>query len=484
MRFACLWSPVWRTEEALPADLGSALLEFVPRVAVHRHVIWADVGGFEGWGAVVEVADGDGVEPVAGVSRRVRLVEKLVEWLAGAGADDVRAGVAAVPVAAELAARTCAAGAVAVVGRGGERRFLAPLPLSLLCSNERLLMLLDGVGIENCGALAGLGREEVEVRFGAEGVALRRLARADDPRHIFGHIPRERPQASLDFVDYVLSDPARLVFTVNSLLGSICRQLAAGGRHCRDMVMALSLANGRTWSRTLRAARPTASRERWLRLFRRELDRLSIADAVTGVSIQVEAMEPASVVQGDLFDRGFQTAAAVESALARLVETYGPVIVAPVGNGHHLAERRVGWVERSPEKAVAAGDGAAVVGHGEVSRPVGDVRSDTPDEEHGAPGTASAAVPGPCLRLQLLPEARRIAVETVPRRDHLVPKRFRDEGKWRELTTAAGPDRLSGERWGEAYAREYFRCVTAAGLLVWIYRDARADAWFLHGWWD
>jgi hypothetical protein len=47
---------------------------------------------------------------------------------------------------------------------------------------------------------------------------------------------------------------------------------------------------------------------------------------------------------------------------------------------------------------------------------------------------------------------------------------------------------VSGGKWDseQTYAREYFRCVTREGALVWIFRDAHAkrSAWFLHGWWD
>ena len=30
----------------------------------------------------------------------------------------------------------------------------------------------------------------------------------------------------------------------------------------------------------------------------------------------------------------------------------------------------------------------------------------------------------------------------------------------------------------------HFRGVTTEGSLVWIFRDAREDRWYLHGWWD
>src|SRR5258705_12927017 len=88
----------------------------------------------------------------------------------------------------------------------------------------------------------------------------------------------------------------------------------------------------------------------------------------------------------------------------------------------------------------------------------------------------------PRLTLQLLPEPRRIAVTTKRRRDHQLPVQFRDK-EWTRISSAAGPDRGSGGQWGEPYAREYFRCVTDDGMMVWVYRDARDGGWDLHGGW-
>ncbi|MGH7505533.1 MAG: hypothetical protein ACRELX_07765, partial [Longimicrobiales bacterium] len=87
------------------------------------------------------------------------------------------------------------------------------------------------------------------------------------------------------------------------------------------------------------------------------------------------------------------------------------------------------------------------------------------------------------LTLQLLEAPRPVLVETIVRRDHVVPVRYRD-GTWRAIVTAAGPERVSGGQWETPYAREYYRCVTAAGALLWIYRSGRDGLWYLHGWWD
>ena len=87
------------------------------------------------------------------------------------------------------------------------------------------------------------------------------------------------------------------------------------------------------------------------------------------------------------------------------------------------------------------------------------------------------------LTLQLLDEPRLVTVETARRRDHHVPVRYRD-GRWHAVVNAAGPDRVSGGQWDVSYAREYYRAVTSEGRLIWLFRDAARNRWYLHGWWD
>ena len=441
MRIACLWIPGWSIDEASEAGarLEASLLEVVPRLRIEaRGRIWADVRGLDAR----------------------HCVEELRRRLADAGWADVGAAVGAVPVAAGVAARMAGAeeaGAdLLFLPAGQERAWLSAVPLAALEGEPKLLELLAGVGIDRCGQLADLTREAVEVRFGAEGVALWRLARAEDGRVLFGSPSHDRPGGSIDFVDYVVTDPARLLFTANALLTPVCEKLHARGHHARRIRLRLGLANGEEWRRSLRAARPTASRERWLGMIRGELERLTVPDAVASVHLEVEAVEEAEARQGDLFDRGFATAGAVEAALARLIEEQGPVVVAPAVSRHPLAERRTVW---------EPGDAGAT----DVSPPA--------SEAHGP----TAAV----LTLQLHPEPLPIEVETDARRDHELPTRYRERrGQWSSLVNAAGPDRLSGGHWEGAYAREYFRCVAEDGALVWLFREPRAGRWYLHGWWE
>lgn len=426
-----LWAPQWGS--ALEV-LAERLLQAAPRLALGSEIIWADARGLD----------------AAALAERLRQA-------AQAETAEVRAGVGRVAVSAEVAARTATAEQPVQVLPEDERACLAAQPLTVLQIAEPLRELLYGVGVETCGELAALDREAIEVRFGPEVLRLWQWSRAQDDRRLFSAPSAEPPRASIDFIDYVITDPERLIFSVNALLGGICDDLQAHGRHARRVQLALSLANGESWDRVLRPARPTASRTVWLRLARALLERITTSDAVSGIALLVDGIEAATSVQGDLFDTGFATASAVDGAVARLVESQGEVVADADMSEHPLPEQRSAW------KADRAG-----------------VPVQPSGSQHN--GEAPRQISG--LTLQLLPEPREVLVESVRRRDHSVPIRYRD-GQWKQLVTAAGPDRISGGRWEQQpYAREYFRAVTVDGVLVWLYRDARTDGWYLHGWWD
>jgi hypothetical protein len=393
---------------------------------------------------------------------------------------NTQVGVSIVPIAAEIAARyrsdttppaatlcqslfplasvrkpPALSSAITIISLGDERKFLDPKPVTVLGPSSQLESLFEGVGIEKCADLARLDSESVEVRFGAEGVQLWRLSRADDRRMIFGSPPRSLPEAALDWVDYTLKDPERLVFVINALVDNICMALSARGQCAREMTLIFSLANRTSYDHLVRPARSTSSRRAWMRLIRTHLDTIRLPDAVTGITLRVEAVTGEVERQGDIFDRGFATARATEETVAQLLDDQGAVIVVPSNTRHPLLEKRTSWVTQEPAHAART----------HVVR------------EPGAE---------PRFTLQLLQTPRPISVKTAKRRDHDLPVRYRDTGGWVMIESAAGPDRVSGGQWEEPYAREYFRCVTEEGTLVWIFREAGAQKgkWYIQGWWD
>jgi hypothetical protein len=217
------------------------------------------------------------------------------------------------------------------------------------------------------------------------------------------------------------------------------------------------MANRTQMTHPLRSARPSADPKRWLRIVRDALERQQLPDAVVGMAVRVDSVTGNDGAQGDLFDRGFATAGAVETTLAQLADDHGELIVAPMLTRHPLADVRTRWAALSDNVEM-------------VSTATATTLND------------AAAGMDPRLTLQLLPTPRVVAVATQPRRDHEVPVRYRDEEGWHDLVDIAGPDRVSGGQWDAPYAREYFRCVRGDGTLVWLYRGT--GQWYLHGWWD
>ena len=475
MSFVCLWSPTWPTGAAFPADLAVALLAEAPRIAVgEAGRLWADARGLSG----------------------SALAETLLHVVRDAGVHDVQAGVAMTAIAAEVAAvyggvpssgfqvpsegRSLGTenlepgtwnlepGTPRIIRPGADRDFLAPHSISVLSPPDDLVPLLAGIGVETCADLARLPAESIEVRLGADGVKLWRLARADDQRWLFHPTRHALPSASIDWVEYTLTDAGRLTFIINALAGSVCDELTTRGERAREISLVFSLASQKPLVHTIRTARPSADRARWMRLVRDTLERLTLPDAVTGIAFRVEGVTGNEGMQGDLFDRGFASAAAVEDSLAQLIDDQGDdVLVTPENSRHPLLEARTKWVAEGPVR-------------GPRSEVRGEKRYPGPRTQDLGPRTS------PTLVLQLLTPPRAIVVTTEQRRDHEIPVRYRDDDRWHDVVEAAGPDRVSGGQWDVTYAREYYRCVREDGLLVWLFRDAaRADTgWYLHGWWD
>ena len=438
MTFICLWNPapaaIATKESELLHRLIPSLLSAAPRVMLGSNgIVWADARGMS-------------AEPLA---------RDLLQLFHDNGVEKVRAAVSLAPICAEVAARY-GKGELIAIPAGSERDYLAQHPVGVLEPSLALSSFLDGIGVESCGDLAKLDLESVEVRFGAEGARLWRLSRADDSRRIFTSIPRALPSASLDWVDYTLRETERLVFIINALIGNITTELTSRGQCAREMTMIFSLANRESFEHLVRPARSTASHKAWMRLIRTHLERITLPDGVVGITIRVESVTGEVERQGDIFDRGFATARAAEETIAQLLDDQGSVVVTPRNTQHPLIDRRTEWISQEPSQASAR----------------------IQLRERVVKATAA-----PSLTLQLLAEPRRIAVTTKRRRDHQMPVQYRDKA-WMTIISAAGPDRVSGGQWAEPYAREYFRCVTDDGMMVWMYRDARSDEWYLHGWWD
>jgi hypothetical protein len=431
------------------ADVAPRLAAVSPRVIVEpRGVMWCDAHGLD----------------ARSVARGALRIVRDEEGSGTAGLVDARAGIAQTPIGAEVAAisgmlrpapslppAVISSSRTTFVPPGVDAAFLAPHSVAVLAPSPHLLSLLRGSGVERCGDLATLEHESVEVRFGAEGSRVWRLARADDRRRLFPPMQRTLPSASFEWLDYVLTEPERLLFVINGLMANVCEQLSDRGAGAREIALTFSLANRSTFGHRLRPARVTASQRAWMRLVRSDLERIQLPDAVTGIELSVLSLGGELGRQGDLFDRGFASARVTEEALSQLLDDRGSALVTPRSSRHPMVERRTEWLEQDATAAVTQ--------------------------------AVQSIDASPRLTLQIFPGARAVLVETARRRDHEIPVRCCLKDGWEDVASVAGPDRISGGGWESPFARDYFRCVTNSGRMIWLYRDAEAK-WWLAGWWD
>jgi protein ImuB len=163
------------------------------------------------------------------------------------------------------AGRDVGDGRFPVVPDGAARRFLAPLPVSLLHgrlpdpAGGDLPNELERLGIDTLGRLAGLPRDAVADRLGPVGLAALRLARGeDDPLR-----PRRTWEALA--VELELPEAAsgqQLERALELLIGRLLAHRGRRGRALRALRLSARLAAGGGWRRQVAMRRAGAERER------------------------------------------------------------------------------------------------------------------------------------------------------------------------------------------------------------------------------
>jgi protein ImuB len=452
--------------EDIPSDpmpMATALLAASPRVAVAGPGLWrADARGWERRGGDIAFA------------------HALRVAAAGTGASRVGIGLADVPVAADAAAGIAVERAehVLVVPSGGTQRFLAGLPISALPLSDTLHETFWALGLRRAGDLTAHSREELEARFGPEGIHAHRFACGEDDR-VFRSLRSEAsPEATL-----ALEPPAEnlepLLFVLRHLLARVCDDLSRIGRAAARIEIEMTLEGGERSTALVSPARPTRREGLLHDLCRAALERAGeqggqLPAPVTELVIRVPRSAAPDARQGDLFVTEWRDPMAAAAALSRLRARLGEDgVVWPAPRADRRPETRNTW---RPVEMQVVSVGDRVIHERERGRsaesPVVPGVGERDENLTGIPGV-----------LRLLPEPALVEVKTENGR----PVELRDAGKTRNVAAAEGPERLSGDWWRDPYRREYFRVCTVDGELLWLYREIRRTGdlrWWLHGWWD
>ena len=256
--------------------LGEALATCPSLVLVEQ-----DPAGVEqAWEEIVRRLEDAGfaVEPVEpgtvlfetkGVERLYGGLEPaLKRALAAVGpAWDARAGAAERRFAALAAANVARAGQALIVSDDRTRKFLAPLPLTLLPLERQRYEELEELGVRTIGELAGLPGGAVAERLGPDGRRAWSLARGEqDASAVMEHrVNARRPHAplveTLEFPEAVGQE-----LTLRRGLGVLVDGLLArperAGRPPRKLALWARLVGGASWRRVVTLREPTADPDR------------------------------------------------------------------------------------------------------------------------------------------------------------------------------------------------------------------------------
>ena len=407
----------------------------------------------------------------AGLGSEAKLADRLLAIASGLGFGPARAGIASSAIAAYAAtfggrtdARTHGRTGVRprIVPPGDDAAYLAPFPVTLLDLDDDLAEILRGLGLTTLGQLAALEADEVDARFGPEGLAAHRRARGLDTRG--PSTPRDDalPVIEVDLGGSVATAEP-LLFVLRGALATLGEALRAKGLAARELTIALRLDDGSTAEHAVRPARATSHADALFDHCRAALETWQLPEPATGLVLRAALTVPAAGEQGDLLAPRWADPAALAAAFDRIRGSEGPDAVAvPETRDAHLPEDGGAWASAETQR------------HG-----------GTEAQRHRAwgpglpvPPCARASVPTAALRLLSAP----VPIHVRLGREGLAA--FRHDDGWHDVTGWSGPERLAPRWWlGADAVRDYYATRTADGALWLLYRAAGGQ-WFLEGWLD
>lgn len=307
---------------------------------------------------------------------------------------------------------------------------LAPLPLSVLDWEQKLLDRLEGMGIRRLGELFRLPRDGLARRLGPDSVKYldRMLGRCLDPLKLYR--PPARFNSRLQLPAEV-GQASALLFALRPLLLELTGWLQGMSAGVQRLDFMLWHRQGRQTGFTLGVYEPGRDLQQFTLLLRERLERLELQEPVVEVGLRTDRLRETGLQTADWFGKieGGNPNALLDRLRARL--------------GDEAVCGLTSVAEHRPEYAWS------------YSREPG-----SGGERHGA-----------TRPLWLLPVPRQL--QTRNGRPCL-------QGL---LSLELGRERIESGWWDEQdVARDYFVASNPGGSCFWVYREiGAARRWFLHG---
>lgn len=330
-----------------------------------------------------------------------------------------------------------------IIVPGGEATALAPLPLELLGLPPEQHELLRLWGLRTLGQLAALPARGLAERLGPGGPRLRRLARGEDERPLAPALPPESFELNLD-LEWPVDGLEPLAFLLQRLLEPLCAQLVQRGRRAAALELELRLVDGRRHARRLAPPAPSADPRTWRTLLILDLEAHPPGEAARALCVRAEPTA-ARRVQFSLLDPAQPAPEALAETLGRLSAW---TTAGRGGSPRLLDSHRPGAYALSTFNPPEARDAA---------RP----------EQLLTPGRVALRAFRPPLPAEVTLQAG-------------VPRFISAAGLHGPVLDCAGPWRVSGDWWDEAWARDEWDVALPAGLFR-IFRDRLQDGWYVEG---
>jgi protein ImuB len=392
---------------------------------------------------------------------------------------------------------------------GDSARALAPLPLAALDPDDGGFSApLRSLGLTTLGEVAALPAGAVIARLGAAGLRAHRLCRGDDDTPFVAEPLAEVLEERME-LDWPAEAMEPLLFALKTLFDRLCGRLCGRARAAVRLELVLRLDPAGEARVPLTLARPTAQARVLLDLARHRIADLTLPNPVVGVCAIVRETSEDLGRQLPLGDEP-EGDAALEVVLSRLATALGQetLFSAELSAEHRPEGAYAPRPFRPPEpeygllaEAARASardpfDASAPAHSGERRTALQVVR-----EVERRPPLVAAGDPSPraprARPLTSAPPQVRGTVRERPARFFEQPASLDAEigaageivsarllGRRRKVEAYAGPERLCGEWWEAAYARDYYR-VQFEGLgQVWVYRDQRDGRFYLQGMFD
>jgi protein ImuB len=359
---------------------------------------------------------------------------------------------------------------------------LRPLPIEALRLPQRVVELLQSLGVWQIAQLDRLPRRELLARFGNELLACwdRALGRMAEP------LPAVHPQPQFTAAwsaEYPLADRAAVSLAFEHLAGELARQLREHGQGAMRLECRLQCSDAAPVEIAVGLFQPTAWAAHFVQLLQVQFDNRQLPGPVETVRLSAPFTAPLEFRQQELFAAGTprRHPRQLASLIERLSNRLGHTRVMRVGlrpeAQPELACRYQPWVEGGQRSGGGRGRNLRKL-HSDIEAESGNVLG-TLRVPSAANGTRS--VPNTMPRpLRLLTHAVPLDVDSQA---GLV--QFSLGGAMQRVAYRWGPERIETGWWrGRTAVRDYYCIETLSGRRYWVFRRLTDRKWFLHGVFD